>query len=834
MQPTLFRYIWQGSKKGQLIVFLLTMLALPFYYVSLELPKLVINGVLGAQPGDFPIVVSAFDRALFDFDRVGWLLVLCIAFLLAVAAQGGVKFVLNVYKGRLGGEQLLQLRRQICSRVLQLPPDSFERMSSDEISTMIGSELTEVGGFIGEAFATPLLQGGLLITAIVFIFVQDGWLGLAAIALFPIQGYAIPRLQRRVNALTRDRVVAMRALAARLREATDALPEIQAAGGREAELNAIERRLLRIYDIRYAIFWRKSFIKLLNSFLFQLTPFLFLLIGGYFVLHGSLTLGALVAVLAAYKDLPPPARELLDYYQSLQNVRVQYEQVVNQFEAPDMEERGYDDRAAEPRTQHRSGIEVDALELSTGASVLLENVSFSIAPGESTAVLGLTQTEGEALARAVVGLDRPAHGYVHIGGLDATSLTSADRQGIMLISGHGALFNGTLRENIRYGLRDSDVCSERELESLAVVRLSDDLPYLGLNTVLDPAARELAADQLLRARHKVRTRLDSEGLVEAFDAKAFCRHTSIAENIVWGRPLGPEVKLDDLGEQPAARKAIKHARLEQALLDLGIEIGRALIAAESHRRSGDAFLDELVFSDERVSVHTALLQSDSRNPTRASGSARRLLLSIAMRVVPARHSRLHVSDELAEGVLEARRCFANALTAATRSRIEFFDPGRYMQSLTVRENLVFGVVKGARSQSVARLESMLLELIEEFELGDIVTRAGLEYPVGLHGHRLTPAQRQKLELARVVMRSPDLAVVHGATNHMDRQAEAEIVSGLIRAQRGRGLIWILDLPSLARHFDATLLFERGRLVASGPYADLDHAGVPLRALSLPE
>ena len=396
MQPTLFRYIWQGSKKGQLIVFLLTMLALPFYYVSLELPKLIVNGVLGAQPGDFPVVVSAFGKTLVDFDRIGWLLVLCIAFLLAVTAQGGVKFALNVYKGRLGGEQLLRLRRAICSRVLQLPPESFEQMSSDEISTMIGTELTEVGGFIGEVFATPLLQGGLLITAIAFIFVQDGWLGFAAIALFPMQGYVIPRLQKKVNALTRDRIVAMRALAARLREATDALPEIQAAGGSEVELNAIEKRLLRIYDIRYAIFWRRSFIKLLNSFLFQLTPFLFLLIGGYFVLEGDLTLGALVAVLAAYKDLPPPARELLDYYQSLQNVRVQYEQVVSQFESSDLDPQDSARTVNEAAAESRGDIEVDALELSKGASVLLEDVSFSIARGESVAVLGLTGSEGEA------------------------------------------------------------------------------------------------------------------------------------------------------------------------------------------------------------------------------------------------------------------------------------------------------------------------------------------------------------------------------------------------------------------------------------------------------
>jgi len=832
MEPTLFRFIWRRNKKGQLVVFLLTMLALPFYYISLELPKIIINGVLGAQTGDFPFDISAFGRSLVEVDRIDWLVVLCVAFLLAVTAQGGVKFVLNVYKGRLGGEQLLHLRREICEQVLQLPPESFEQLSSDEISTMIGTELSEVGGFVGEAFATPLLQGGLLITAILFIFIQDAWLGLAAIALFPVQGYVIPRLQKRVNTLNRNRIFAMRALAARLREATDALPEIQAAGNNEVELTAIEKTLIRIYDIRYAIFWRRSFIKLLNSFLFQLTPFLFLLIGGYFVLIDDLTLGALVAVLAAYKDLPPPARELLDYYQSLQNVRVQYEQVVTQFELPDFEDRYSDDSAIVSRRDGRGGVEVEALKLSVkGSTALLEHLSFSTVQGEAVAILGLTELEGSALARALVGLERPTQGNVRIGGVASSSLSPADRQGIMLIGGRGALFSDTLRNNLLYGQPDPTASPEREFESMAVVQLSGDLPYLGLNTVLDIAAHEQAAVQILKARYKVRTRLDSEGLIEPFDAGSLCRHTSIAENIVWGKPLNSEVKLDDLCEHPAARQAIRRAGLDEPLLALGLEIGRALSDVETVRQSVRERSENLIFPDERALVHAALIKTDAHGPPRPASSERRLLQSVAMRVVPAQYSKLHVDGGFEKKVLAARRFFARALSREAHNHIDFFDPDCYVDGLTVRENLLFGVVKSTRSQSVARLESRLLELVDEFGLADIIAGAGLEYQVGLRGSRLTPAQRQKLQLARLIVCNPDLGVIYDGTSHIDKRNESKIVSDLVGAQRGRSLIWILNRPSLARHFDSVLLFEKGKLIAQGSYSDLNRPGKPLHTPS---
>ena len=59
----------------------------------------------------------------------------------------------------------------------------------------------------------------------------------------------------------------------------------------------------KIYGIRFDIYKRKFFVKFLNNFLAQITPFFFYAVGGYFVIMGDLSLGALVAVLAAYKDI---------------------------------------------------------------------------------------------------------------------------------------------------------------------------------------------------------------------------------------------------------------------------------------------------------------------------------------------------------------------------------------------------------------------------------------------------------------------------------------------------------------------------------------------------
>src|SRR6202012_6267421 len=115
-------------------------------------------------------------------------------------------------------------------------------------------------------------------------------------------------------------------------ESAAGIVDIHANDGVKRQLAAFAHLLGTIYDIRFEIYQRKFFVKFLNNFIAQLTPFFFYAIGGYLVIRGSLSFGALVAVLAAYKDLASPWKELLDFYQNNQNSTLTYDQIVEQFE----------------------------------------------------------------------------------------------------------------------------------------------------------------------------------------------------------------------------------------------------------------------------------------------------------------------------------------------------------------------------------------------------------------------------------------------------------------------------------------------------------------------
>src|SRR5262249_40867234 len=155
-----------------------------------------VNHAIGGK--EFPQAILGLK-----FDQIGYLLILCCVYLALVVVNGLFKFYINVRKGRLGERMLRDLRYDLYERTLRFPLQQFSRTSGGQIITMMTAELEPVAGFIGDAFALPVFQGGTLFTILLFMFVQNPLLGAAAVSLYPLQGYVIPKLQRKVRELGR-------------------------------------------------------------------------------------------------------------------------------------------------------------------------------------------------------------------------------------------------------------------------------------------------------------------------------------------------------------------------------------------------------------------------------------------------------------------------------------------------------------------------------------------------------------------------------------------------------------------------------------------------------
>jgi len=262
MERGLFRFIMRHSQRDQFFLVLLSILSLPILYATLELPKTIINQAIDGH-GGFPKTVLGAD-----FAQIPYLMLLCGSFLGLVLITGAFKYFTSTYRYRIGDALLRRLRYELIERVMRFPLMELRNTSSAPIVSMVTAETSSLGFFMAEAFAVPAVAAGTLATISLFMFLQNWMMGVAAIALYPAQIYLIPKIQKKVNALQRDEVVAVRHISERIGEVVAAVQEIHGHDTSQYELKDFSRRLDGVFDLRVQIGSKRYMANVLNAFFF--------------------------------------------------------------------------------------------------------------------------------------------------------------------------------------------------------------------------------------------------------------------------------------------------------------------------------------------------------------------------------------------------------------------------------------------------------------------------------------------------------------------------------------------------------------------------------------
>ncbi len=901
MEPNLFKYVWRHSRKEQLGILFLVLVSLPFYFLSLDLPKSIVNSGILAQgfegPGSTQPVFGLelpFGEALtgapvvlfagFEMEQIGLLMAFSLAFLVLVLVNGGFKFVINTRKGRMGERMLRRLRYELVDRVLRFPVLHLRKVKQAEIATMIKDEVEPLGGFIGDAFVSPVFLGGQALTAMVFILVQSLWLGVLAGSIVLIQAFLIPKLRRRILVLGKQRQLSARLLAGRVGELVDGAIEIHANDTSNYERADFAARLGRIFGIRYEIYQRKFFVKFLNNLLSQFTPFLFYSVGGYLAIMGRLDIGALVAVIAAYKDLPSPIKELIDWDQRRNDVQIKYEQVIDQFQPPDMIEPRFQDPDTPEPAPLTGVINASALSLVDDTNTkLVDSVSFAAGVSNHLAIVGTSNSGKENLGMLLAGLVRPSSGEIKIGGVDVTEMPAAvTGRRIAYVGQDAYLFPHSVRDNLLYGLKhrplvpptyeesetESRTQEENEarlagnttldpaadwidyaaartagpqdlaarlIEVLCLVEMEADVYRFGLSGAIDPAARPDVAEAIMQARAALNERLAAEGaseLVVRFDPERYNLNATVAENLLFGTPTKTAYQTAGLAENKLVLAELDKAGLTDTLVEIGLSIAKTMVEIFADLPPGHPFFDQFSFidADELQDFRVLIQRSGKEGISGLAPAENRLLLGLPYKYIEARH-RLDLIDEpLQARIVEARRQIAARIDKDDPGAVEPYRPDKYNAAASLQDNILFGRLAFGQAHAEETVGRAVGDVLDNLGLRRSVLEVGLDHQVGVGGKRLTKVQRQKLAIARTLLKRPDLLIVNEAAAVMDGATQTRLVDRVLDEMRGRGVVWTLQRAGLAERFDRVLVMRAGRMVEQGSFTELNRAETALGEL----
>ncbi|MFT5174676.1 MAG: putative ABC transport system ATP-binding protein, partial [Gammaproteobacteria bacterium] len=122
--------------------------------------------------------------------------------------------------------------------------------------------------------------------------------------------------------------------------------------------------------------------------------------------------------------------------------------------------------------------------------------------------------------------------------------------------------------------------------------------------------------------------------------------------------------------------------------------------------------------------------------------------------------------------------------------------------------------------SGVQVGGLLREVIEKLGLRQALMEVGLDYHVGIGGSRLSGAQRQKLAIARAVIKRPDILLLDEATASLDESAQQVIMENLLVEFSGRSVFWLLHREGFASSFAHVLLLADGKVALNTPFADI--------------
>ena len=133
---------------------------------------------------------------------------------------------------------------------------------------------------------------------------------------------------------------------------------------------------------------------------------------------------------------------------------------------------------------------------------------------------------------------------------------------------------------------------------------------------------------------------------------------------------------------------------------------------------------------------------------------------------------------------------------------------------TLRANLLY-----ARPEAS---EADLLDAMAQAQVGHLVGELpdGLDTVIGERGYRLSGGEKQRVALARLMLKAPDIVVLDEATAHLDSESEAAVQRALRETLTGRTSLVIAHRLSTVREADELLVIDGGRIVERGTHASL--------------
>jgi ATP-binding cassette subfamily B protein len=460
----------------------------PYWPLILVLAVLSItaNGLTLWVPKIIAGAIDAHQKGNADLGSV-WLKIGSISIVIFLLAYGQ-SAVQTFVSERVARD----LRNTLADRISRQSYAFVQRSDPARLLTNLTSDMDSVKLFVAQAIVSLISSIVLIAGASVLLITIDARLAIAVLTIVPLIGGTFFFTLRRVRELfLRGRAVIDR-LNRVINESVYGSALIRILNAQSTERTKFESANAASRDIGYSIIRLFSALIPVISFLANIATLIILFLGGHYVINGSLTLGELTAFISYVAILIFPILVLGFISNIVAQANASYARIAPVLYSVPKHERG------EVAADIAGSIEARHISLGYGGKMVLDNVSFAVAAGSRTAIVGPTAAGKSQLLYVLTGLVDPDSGEVLIDNvrLDDYNKSALHKQ-IGFVFQDSIVFNLTLRENIAFTTDTTEAALSRAISTAELQDLILALPD-GLETVISERGTSLSGGQKQR------------------------------------------------------------------------------------------------------------------------------------------------------------------------------------------------------------------------------------------------------------------------------------------------------------------------------------------------
>ena len=399
------------------------------------------------------IIKDMIDKVLAEKD-MQMLNVISVGIVVTFFIRGIFYYGQSYLVSFVGQRVIIDVRDVLFRKFQRLPLSYFDRHQTGEIMSYIANDVAALQNALVDRLIELVTESSIFIGSLVMMVMLDWKLSLLTLITVPLVGQAMKVFGRKLKSSGTVIQERLADITATMQESIAAIRVVKSFGREDYEIERFHRQNELNFRAEMKNNQLMSLLTPTVEFLAALAVTVIVWFGGYEVVNGVITAGALVAFLTYAVNLANPVKRISRVYGAIQKAMAGADRV---FAIMDLPETIVNRPGAKDLPPVRGEVVFDDVTFAyEEGNDALSQVSFSAAPGQMIAFVGPSGAGKSTIANLIPRFYEVSSGAIRIDDYDVRDVTMESLRGqIGIVPQETMLFSATVRENIRYGRLDA-------------------------------------------------------------------------------------------------------------------------------------------------------------------------------------------------------------------------------------------------------------------------------------------------------------------------------------------------------------------------------------------